>query len=164
MKPKLFVLGLLLIGCTSAVIADGYRLQTGYSIPLYGAMYSPQGTTSTSDPEIKELLKLLIEEVKGLRSDLAAAKPEPIPGTLGLQSPKIDGLTATRQACASCHTGANSKGGYILFNQDNKPRDLSAIEKRESVRRVSAGTMPPADKSKLTPEGKAAILGHFAAK
>lgn len=163
MKRKLLALGLLLLGCTSAVIADGYRLQTGYSIPLYGAMYSPQGTTS-SDPEIKELLKLLVEEVKGLRADLAAAKPEPIPGTLGLQAPKIDGLTATRQACASCHTGPGSKGGYILFNQDNKPRDLSAIEKRESVRRVSAGTMPPADKSKLTPEGKAAILGHFAAK
>lgn len=158
-------LGILCLSSSSVSATDHNRttiVGQPFSIPLYGAAWLGQNA-ATSDGELKELLKELIAEVKGLREDInRGATPA---GTLGLSAPKaaaqkIDGLTALRSACASCHTGKTAKAGFLLFDDSGKPRELSGIEKRESVRRIGLDSMPPPP-AKLTPEGKAALLTHL---
>ena len=66
---------------------------------------------------------------------------------------------------AKCHTGATSSAGFPLFtlSADGKAvlRELSRLERKATAQQVKDDRMPPPDKSKLTPEGKAALLKYL---
>ena len=124
-----------------------------FTLPIYGAAYQPASTTG--DDDTKALLKALIDEVRALRADIAKGSTGQ-PSALSVPK-EIDPVTVLKTACASCHTGEKSKGGFALYTDKNELVRLSPADRREVSKRVSNGNMPPPP-GKLTTEQKDAVL------
>lgn len=101
-------------------------------VPAYGPTYS------SSD----DLLKQILEEVKGLRKDVQSLKQG-----AGQQQDGALAVIATR--CLACHQDgkAQDKGGdFVLVEKDGALAELSVAEKRRIVRLTQQGKMPPTGK------------------
>ncbi len=100
-----------------------------------------------------DLLKQLLEEVRGIRSELRAS---------GIAKPGGTTLAGTLKAnCAACHTAgvADQKGsGFILLEKDGSLAELSLAERRRVAKMVEQGKMPPPPKT-LTDTEKKLLLG-----
>lgn len=126
------------------------------ALPLYGAAY----TGGAGYGEQNEALRLILEELRALRADIAALKDGGPVGSLPLRK-AADPYKVMQAHCAACHTSgiADTKGGgFELFNDKGQPLKLSRPDREVITKRVSAGTMPPATKPKLSAEDKDALL------
>lgn len=95
-------------------------------VPAYQPTYS-----ATDD-----LLKQILEELKGLRAEVRAGRPA--------QGADVASVIKTR--CAACHVAkaADEKGsGFVLIEDDGALAELSLAEKRRIKRQVEQGRMPP---------------------
>jgi hypothetical protein len=145
----LLALGLLLLGTAHA------NPPVPVVVPYYGATYGTPGGFSAADA------KRVVELLESIDRRLAAIE-ERTGGPVPIKAKGPD-LTATaRTHCAACHTPAKadgSGGGFILFAADDGKalKPLSGREKTRVAEAVQAGTMPPADRKKLTAAEKAAF-------
>jgi len=120
-----------------------YRQQEAL-VPAYGPTYS------ASD----DLLKQILDEVKGLRKDVQGLKAG--------QQPTQDGalgVVATR--CLSCHQDGKAQdkgGGFVMVEKDGSLAEMSLAEKRRVVRLVGKGDMPPGGK---LPEAEVKALTDY---
>lgn len=109
-------------------------------VPAYGAAYS------ASD----DLLKQILEEIKGLRKDVQGLRL----GAAGSGNTLAD---AVGRHCVQCHAAqvADDKGGgFVLVEKSSTLADLSLAEKRRVARLVEQGKMPPAGQPVLTDDEK----------
>lgn len=114
-------------------------------LPAYGPSFS------SSD----DLLKQILEEVRGLRKDVQGLKG----GTPGQQQDGALGVVGTR--CLSCHQDGKAQdkgGGFVLVEKDSSLAELSLAEKRRVVRLVQKGDMPPSGK---LPDAEVKLLTEF---
>lgn len=123
-------------------------------LPLYGAAY----TGGSGYTEQYDALRLILEELRALRADIASLKGSTVPGG-ALPLKGADPIAITRANCASCHSGdAEKGGGFAMFNDKQQPLKLSPADRREITKRVSNGTMPPPSKPKLSQGDKESLL------
>ncbi len=166
MKRLLLAAGLIGTGVGTLAYAGSYGHQTyapahvqAVQVPLFGAGSAYQtGQPATVSVDTVEQLKLLNEKIDRL-IELLGQKPLG-PSVESVPAKKIDVKLAMSQACAKCHTGKASDGEFPIFEDDGVTlRTLSRVEKVAAFKAVTEDRMPK--KSKLTAEGKAALLDHF---
>lgn len=120
------------------------------ALPLYGAGYVG---ASSGDDETKELLRALLAEIKAMRTDLAnlpTGGGDVVP-PLRAGTPKVDVFAVFKASCASCHTSKVAEslgGGFEMITDDGKFIRLPPSTRKELVKRVKAGTMPPPSKDR----------------
>jgi len=112
------------------------------AIPLYGAGYNPgYGQQQGGDPDTNALLKQLLEEMKAMRAELAK-QPDATASSAGDVEAKAT-LALLQKSCMSCHTEGSEKGDLAMFSKEGDAFKLSGAAKREIIRRVTSGSMPP---------------------
>lgn len=167
MTHRFYLLGTLsFLGFAAALNADvcGTRqylpLQTQYqapalTIPLYGASLGAE-----TDPEVVRALNVLIEEIRGLKAELAASRPAAAPRKLAAPT---DGPALAVAHCATCHTaGRLAKGTeFTMFSPDGKPLLLNRPDRDVIVARLEKGTMPPPTRLKPTEAEYAGLKGFY---
>jgi mono/diheme cytochrome c family protein len=113
---------------------------TAITLPIYGAAYQP--VAASADDDTKALLKALIDEVRALRADLAKGAPTGQPSALAVPK-EVDPVAVLKTACAACHTGEKSKGGFLIYTDKGESVKLSPADRREMTKRIANGNMPP---------------------
>lgn len=110
---------------------------------LYGAGYNPQPAEpqAKADPENAALLKQLLEEIRGMRAEMAG-KAAATSSDAGQEEAKKT-LAMLQKSCMNCHTEGSEKGDLAMFSKDGEAFKLSGAAKREIIRRVTSGSMPP---------------------
>lgn len=97
----------------------------------------------------------LLEELRAMRLEMQQLRAGG--GVLPLEEPA--GLKVLRETCSRCHSGADAKKGFAIFDAKGtltaKAADIGKI-----VGAIDAGTMPPAP-GKLSFEQKYAVLKHL---
>jgi mono/diheme cytochrome c family protein len=164
-------MGVLLLG-TGIVFSTGHGVvvqqpqpQTVLqAIPIYGSSY--QNSQAAPSAMTEELLKLIVEELKGLREEvqlLREGNHQPAlggaPSVLAV-NPK---LIVTKN-CGGCHNAndAAKKGGdLILLEKNGSLIQLSSSVKNAVFERVGNGTMPPS--GKINEDDKKVILSLYPA-
>lgn len=109
--------------------------------PAYQASFSPTD----------QLLKEILDEMRGLRSDLRVA-------LVGGQV-KTDAVAVLNQRCARCHQDGKAAGlgdGVILVERDGSVPPFSILEKRRILEQVRTGKMPKTG-GPLAPNEKKAV-------
>ncbi len=140
----------------AAVVVTAPSLVT---VPLYGASYSGG---DTSDAELKDLLRQLIEEQRATRAEIAALRGGAGPFKAA-GAPGLDPIAVLTKNCQSCHSGEKPAGGYSMFDDAGSLLKPSPPERRSiEARAVKKGDMPPSGKPKLTAEEKAAVEAFVA--
>lgn len=96
-------------------------------VPQYTATFSPTD----------QLLKELLDEMRGLRSDLRAA--------LTQGQVKTDAVAVFNSRCARCHqdgVAADRGNGVVLVERDGSVPPFSILEKRHVIEQIKTGKMP----------------------
>lgn len=109
--------------------AGSYGSAAAYQYPSYQQTYQPYpiqfvplysaGYQQTTPDSLAQLDKL--ERIAAALEKLAAGQP---PVAARLQD--NPGLQILQQACASCHTAPNPKGGFLMFDGQSFRADLVA--------------------------------------
>ena len=89
-----------------------------------------------------------------MRADMAKTPPGQ-PSALAASG--VDPVAVLKTACASCHTGEKSKGGFLIYTDKGESVKLSPADRREMTKRISNGNMPPPP-GKLTTAEKEALV------
>jgi len=130
--------------CVALAVTGSHASPPVATVTAYGPQYS----------QSDDLLKQILDELKGLRQDVKALKAAP-----GAQQDGALGVIATR--CLACHqdgTAEDKGGGFVMVEKDAKLAELSLAEKRRITRLVSQGKMPPSGK---LPDGELKQLTEF---
>lgn len=95
----------------------------------------------------------LLEELRAMRLEMQQLRS----GVLPLEEPA--GLKVLRESCARCHTGAEAKKGFQVFDA----KGTLIGDPGKIISAIDAGTMPPPP-SKLSFEAKYNALKHLAVR
>lgn len=141
------------------------------AVPLYGAVYGGYGNGNYGDQQAKQqddaskqLLEKLIQEIQGLRSDIQSGvtSKQEAADTLSANAASDARSTVSllQSKCAKCHAEGSAKGDLEMFSKEGEPFKLSGVAKREIIKRVKNGTMPPPP-GKMTAQDKAVIEAAY---
>lgn len=142
----------LLAGSLVGVILAGAGLLTGTDQQPYSAPVVLVPTYSATYSEQQDTLRAILEELRGLRADLAAGGKAQAPVSLA---------SVIGSKCVGCHGEkvADTKGnGFILALADGKIPPFSLNEKRRITKKIEAGKMPPSPAPALSGSEKSTIL------
>ena len=141
-------------------------------VPVYGIipLYAPQAYYAQPPQQQhasvteQDVLKELISVIKDLRSDVQALRSAPAKQEAPkLTESEIKTIAAMRKNCAQCHNQASADldgGGLTMFLQNGDFAPVKPEVAKRIVRRVNAGSMPPAP-NKLDDVDKRTILDAF---
>ncbi len=157
--------------CSQQQAVEVAAVQQVLLVPAYYASYTP---TLEADPPMKqsttdELLRQLIEEIRGLRKDIAGPGPA-APAVAPPPVPKVDPVAASVSrvigtSCIKCHAAAVAEqkgGGFVMVGPDNKTPQFTPAELRRIVNRVQKKEMPPKSQPPLAADEVGAMAAFFA--
>ncbi len=160
MRTTLTCLGLILLGAVATfATTPQYQqqyAQPGYKVyvPTYGAQYLPasaEGNTTLAE---------ILAELKGIRQDLAAFRPQmpPADGHPPAGAPNALGILGAK--CGACHEAgtADQKGGGFVMLQNGKLAPLSVAERKRMATFLLRDRMPPDPLPKLSEAEKQAVV------